>query len=479
MYSVDRNLNMAFCGQKGPVTNVQGILRDLDQLEISEDKRQELKECLEFLLDTNLERMSSNGDSSVQTYVNFDEIVIVLIKFAEVTLNILELCQIVTPQWSMICNNIVKMISYVFISDIASLILRKLSRTNALEADFKARCRATNAKVTQCITYMQGLPRPDDLDEGTKKLHLQLMASDVPVHIGLDELLTLGVKITDMLKITDGNNFRNLMEKVQLYCCLATFRELFLLYRFAVQSTFKVDAQAVKHVCDSQRKHDETVLRFLYMPTESTSKFFCQYRGADWPVINSFLERRSLRAESLTELCGAYVQIRSIYFKDRYLCARKSHLNGSQSIRCESNPDDQCSVFQLQGGDNNVFTILPCEHSKPCHVSDKGFRLELSSGVSYTNSGRWCIHKIQADDPNGTPSYMIQLAADEHRYLSVGLIYGQVSAKSITNIGPRFLWNLVNAEEMYFLKLDKRRPKQVNIKNYLHKGNGNAVTGIV
>jgi hypothetical protein len=157
-----------------------------------------------------------------------------------------------------------------------------------------------------------------------------------------------------------------------------------------------------------------------------------------------------------------------MYFNDRCLCVRKSHFGGNERLRCENNPDEQGTLFQLQGGMDNVFSILPCEGNIPCHISDKGLSLEISTGSNLSNAGRWCIQKIQSDSPNGTPSYVIKLAADDRRYMCVNQMCGQVSAKPLSNVGPRFLWQLVNAEEKYFSKLDHKTSNKLNIRDFLN-----------
>lgn len=426
------------------------ILSELDQLKISDGHRSELGDCLVDISSINIDSLKCATENRYSNL--YDNVVISLIKFAECTVNALRVFKVISPQYGLVCNAIVGVVEYVCLNNVDSSVLTKFSRIQ--ETDFQARCLATCGRVSQCITYMQGLPKPEKLDRGQKHLHVQLMASDVSVQTGLEELLMLGVKIEDTLKSPNERSFTDLMENVQLYCCMATFRELFLLYRFAIQTTFDVDATAVTRVSDAQRSRDREVLKFLYRPTATTARYFCKYRPDDWRIVCSFMKRRGLHAEDLRDLSGGVFQIQSMYYEKRYLSARKRLLT-SDIILNESNADEKCTLFQLQGGENNVFTIYPCGYDTPCHLRDsKLAQLEVSEGPP-SDLGSWCIQKIYPDISEGAAFYVIRLAADDKKCLYASNLNGVVYAKSTSAICSKHFWRLKKAEHTYFKQVDR------------------------
>ncbi|XP_060579152.1 uncharacterized protein LOC132736094 [Ruditapes philippinarum] len=309
-----------------------------------------------------------------------------------------------------------------------------------MNEELRSKCLASCIKIKHCISYMQGLPNPNKLRPNDKKMHLLLMATDVPVQTGLDELLYLGEKIRKLLKsaIQNMNNFEDLMRNVELYCCLATFRELFLIYRFSFQSMLEVNAESVRNVIDAQQENDQSVLEFLYKPTVENVKLFYEVLQGDWPLSRAFCERRGLLVEDLVVLDKGVYIIESVADKSKLYTISDSYLRSGKVIDCvfmESSRRKGRNVFSFQTESNFVGASESARHL--CLTDTKEF---------------WNVLKVRGNTSIGKECYMIWLKSDIKKCLCqerkdsrfLALPFGQQTTCLSTpkDINSSFLWTI-------------------------------------
>ncbi|XP_060561867.1 uncharacterized protein LOC132721559 [Ruditapes philippinarum] len=422
------------------VVNIERFTTEIQSLPIGNDIRVELNSCLQNITGLNLSDVGNTNERN-NPLSRYDDVIILLNKFAKAAVDALGACELLPFPLGIICKVITEVVGFMFSKDIASVVINRF--TAIIEADLIAKYRATCTKLALCITYMQGLPSLDGLQPPSEKFHhLQLLASDFPIQTGLDEVLFLGEKIKQMVRTADVKKANTLFELIQLYCCLATYWELFLLYRFAIQSSFSVDAGSVSSVLSAQKTNDRDVLRFLYKPTTRSVRLFRCCFLDNWLILKQFLDRHRLVTDDLSELSGRKFKIKSMRFETKYLrpCTLLLFREHHFLLRDDSNDAAVHIEFRADPYNRNVFTLWSHCYRRPRQVyCDNLHQLSISEGVPPAGSDLWYILRVHPETPMESTCYMIWLATD-HQLCLYAYWNGHVDLTSTTNPGRDKFW---------------------------------------
>ncbi|XP_045215646.2 uncharacterized protein LOC123565957 [Mercenaria mercenaria] len=413
---------------------VQSLSEDINKLSLSNTTCMDINDCMQTIVKADFQKLKLVDKSNAsKSNSDFNLAVKCLMKFSHNIFTALKVVGKSPGQAGTVYKVATVIVGLFFAEDVSSVVAKRFE--NTLDADLRAKCRATCVKISHCINYMQGLPYPGKLRDEEKKMHLLLMATDVPVQTGLDEVLYLGEKIREMVQTATGDmsKFDCLMNNVELYCCLATFRELFLLYRFAFQSLFEVNAESVKNVLESQISNDQSVLEFLHKPTIETAKLYYNVQKSDWPLSKSFCERRELVVEDLACLNKGVYKIQSVQTKHT-LHTKGSSMLGRKAV---------CGVYlESSRRKKNVFSIQ--SDSQYLGESECTKYVGLSDG--YID---WYILKVHGSVSSDKPCFLIWLDSDIDKcmcdnsfsYTMMGTLYPTSLATS-KELGSNFFWTL-------------------------------------
>ncbi|XP_053384478.1 uncharacterized protein LOC123537292 [Mercenaria mercenaria] len=413
---------------------VKTLNEDLNKLSLSDSTLTEFNDCMQSIVAVDFRELNQEGQNS-DSKSNFDTAVKHLMRFSNGVVKALGATGISPGPLGTLCKVTTGLVGFFFTEDITSIVARRFE--NILDADLMAKCRATCIKISHCINYMQGLPNASKLRDEEKKIHSLLMATDVPVQTGLDEVLYLGEKIRNIVKTATTNmkKFDFLMNYVELYCCLAAFRELFLLYRFAFQSMLEVNAASVKNVLESQITNDRSVLEFLYKPNVESAKLYYNARQGNWPLSKSFCERRELVPENLDFLNKGVYKILSVQSK----CMLHTYNDSGMFV---SHKPLGVVLLQSDCENRNVFSIL----------TDSLQYVGRSVCANYVKlcdvKVSWYLLKVYGHASSETPCYMIWSESDMNKCMYNNMSsYSAVRSFPTTlctskELGPRFFWTL-------------------------------------
>lgn len=377
------------------------VLQELDQTSvgISTDLQDQIKERLNEIQTSNSSRDWTKYVRALITFGNF----------------YLTLLQGLGPI-PLICRLVLAVASFAFEQNVGTVVERLFQKT--VDQQCLAQCWAASNLFKSCFRYMSGLPSAESLDTGQKEHCCNRLASDCPVTAGADVLGYLECQIRTLSERSDLNSVDALMNKVQVYCSLASFRELFLLSRMTVERAYGVQT-GVQSVIRGQRDDDEKLLQFLCKPARAQLDLFFACRENDWPILNEFLQRRQL-LQDLRFLNGKYVRIWSEHNPNSCLSFHEwSFLNVNilSCLRCHRRQRGQEGertrfLFRSALNDENSFTI---------HPGDRTDNFVFSrSWVQYSSepeeeSRTWRILKLQPEATQRHDSYLIVLASQRNK----------------------------------------------------------------
>lgn len=398
---------------------IDDVLSQIGGLVIPQDSRRELELCLIGMRDLDLSR-PVNARTRECDDINFDRIIQMLMKFIKLVVDFQNVFGLLPAPIGSVFKVIDIVCNAFFKKDVAGAVIQRFRELK--DQELMDKCKATCVKIKYCIRYIKGLPDGNTLSEDEKRLHIQLLSSDMNGLTGLDELLFVGNRIKFIVDKESLNEFKTLMGIVQVYCCLSSFFELFLLYRIGVQISFGVDARPIRNVLESQRLTDKEVLNFLYKPNLRNVMFLHNYNPNAWPITSSFLEKRGLVPEELM-LEGKSFQIQSVR-KGKKLVACRRPLGLPDALQCQNCTEvHAASKFKFLRVDNNSFVVY-CNVYLPrtMHFQWNGGYVMEFTDCPITATGTWHLIKIEPDTPNDDPYYMFQMDSDRRKCMYTGFI---------------------------------------------------------
>ncbi|KAL4235150.1 hypothetical protein ACF0H5_006788 [Mactra antiquata] len=396
------------------------ILRHIDKLDIDHKPKDDLKNCLIGLREMDIKRLVDGVAACVKN-VSLDTLISILIKFVNVINDLNDVLSLLPTPLGFVFKAVSVVCGAVFKTNIAAAIRQTFRELK--EEELMEKCRVSCMKINHCFSYMRGLPDASTLSQEEKVMHLQLLSTDVNIFTGFDELTVLGDKIKHLATKDNLDEFGTLMNNVQFYCCLATLRELFLMYRYGIQLSFNVRAESIENVLISQRQHDKDVLGFLWKPTHLNVHFVHNYNSDDWPLTALFLEKRKLVQNLCHLLKGKSFHIESLEnHKLLTSCKRFLKLPLPDAVKCKNSSRGTSSVFTLHGGDHNVFAIYGNSYLPELVHFESTCRFHVTfSSNDVTPKGLWHVIKIEPQTPTGEPCYMFRMMANPKMCLFAGL----------------------------------------------------------
>lgn len=302
-------------------------------------------------------------------------------------------------------------INYFFREDLVSEVAKKFR--SVLDEDFLRRCEASCNTFLSCASYIKGMPNPINLQSDRKISYLSLMVADMPVNTGIKEIEELHSDIKKAINATNLPDMTSLMRKVEMYCCLTTVRELFLLARFSVQQEYETDTQSIRNVHTVQQYRDQVLLCFLYRPNLTTVDAFLMYDSNRWPVVREFLERRKF-FRNMENLDNKLFRIRSVYYPDSLLSHHDFFI--FTCLRCHAGTEGENTIFRLRKVENDVYTIHP--DTRPDHYVYNRDWVRINTDPE-RKSREWRIIRIEPDTTDGPVLYLLVLNSSKKKCVYV------------------------------------------------------------
>lgn len=418
--------------------DLQSVINEIDaSSDLSLEQRQELRQNLQQVADIETSGRLQRGIASANAPINRNtqspavRNITTLMKFTGQGL--LEVGKLVSLPTRIICTAIAAVVVKVFSKDMVVQIAEEFK--TVLDERFMIRCHATSHKFKNCVRYLNGLPRPSDLNDDLRKMYISRLASDNPVNTGLKEIAILGVEIQTLLD-SETPDMPLLMNKVQMYCCLTTFRELFLLARFTIESSYGICTQSIVNVLEGQRDDDQRLLSFLYKPNRDTLHIFLEYKPDQWPIVAEFIQRRRLDT-NLNRFNSRFFQIRSVTNPENLLSYHNLEL--FTCMRSQAGTVGDHTFFQLNVNPNGLITIHPLPRREYYVYNRDWIRMDSNPAQE---SREWQIVEIESDTPDPYPCVVFRLGSQGNRCIYedwTGRVYVWKHAKGNT----KCIWRLV------------------------------------
>lgn len=193
------------------------------------DHSDDLKEKLEAILrHLNSENISFTRH---KTRRNLHRYMIAIINFSEFAS---KKALATVPAAGPVISAVASAASKVFQEDFAETVF--VLFREYLEEEFRRKCIAVSAEYRNIIRYLNAQPDAHNL------------ASDCPINTGESFIQRLAVDIKNLSSQCDLREISGLMNKVHVYCCLSTLRELFLTARIMTEEKYGMKTDGTRAV---------------------------------------------------------------------------------------------------------------------------------------------------------------------------------------------------------------------------------------
>lgn len=328
-----------------------------------------------------------------------------------------------------------------------------------LKKELKALLKDNNGKsfYTECKKLSNDIVIAGSFLSGfgntVKKVDINALSSNIPMHLGASVLETLVTRITELLskKFTNFSDkcraYERLMLFVEIYCRFSSLKNVLFLYYYAFlfDSLLSQNIRlGILRVISAQKDRNKSLLEFLWKPSTSTAIFHFIGNVSDREFMKSVLIDHHMELDELSHLSTGTYRFRPLSYSDGFVYMADLP-RGLKFIRWSRSVNVEQTRFTFkkskEHGKNNFFILSKREPDFKVRKITTGLWVE---GLSSEKSDMNCVWKIIPVKSNISEGQGFYIASMKNCFFSAGS-GGRIYVRGLMKEDHRnYLWRIEN-----------------------------------